>query len=96
MGKVARVQGASVNHVAVSDAEILALNAHIVPKVRRVPWLAFLDRLSDADANDARAMIDGLNAKQGERLKREGIPANRAGVRAWLTGRGYNPDEVLK
>ena len=66
-----------------------------VPVRWMVPWLTFLDLLPDATANAARTMVDGLNAKIGERIKRDGVPNDQAGVRTWLIAQGEDPDIIL-
>lgn len=67
-----------------------------------VSWLTFLDRLSDANANAARAFVNGLDAKISERVKREGIPVDTVApsgtetqLRTWLTNNGEDPDAIL-
>ena len=61
----------------------------------QIDYVTFLDRLSDADADLVATFIEGKPAKVRERLRYRGIWSDDTQVRAWLTGRSYDPDVVL-
>lgn len=72
------------------------------PTAWRVPWLVFLDRMADANAEAARVLVNGLPAKVSERVKHEGVPVDtlspsqtETNLRTWLANNSEDPDVVL-
>jgi hypothetical protein len=77
------------------DGSAWQAGAAPIPAQYLVPWLTFLDRLSDANADAALTFMSTLNAKQSERIKARGVPNDHGGIRNWLTNQAEDPDIIL-
>lgn len=100
-GWVAR-QGAVIEGHTIEPYEPAPPPPPPAPTIWTVPWLVFLMRLTDANANAARVYVQQLNAKIGERLMREGFAIDTGSpsqleteLRTWLTNNGEDPDLIL-
>lgn len=61
----------------------------------QVGYVNMLDRMTDANANSVAAYVEGLNAKQRERIRREGVWSDNQTIRDRLTQAGEDPDVIL-
>lgn len=72
------------------------IDQRLNPPVRTIPYVAILQRLPDTAAEAFIAWVDSQPPKQREIYKYGGISSDNTGARGVITGKGLNPNDILR